>query len=243
MVKKDIENIIDQNKVINQNNIIDLADYFLNKMNLKKYVKNINFDNSYCSFYDNETFEINLNYNHMIEYAISNYSDSYCINYEMIFYLLHEISHSLQTKIIYESKQKLLASIYEDSYDRIKYFYDLYQTYHDDFLIEYNADLNGLIEASNFMRKLKNYAGDDYELINYILKNGYQKNNKLIISPVQKESIIVDEQFNYKEIINNKDYKKMNNYQKVLHGLPIEENTFNKFDDIKEVMVLKKVLK
>ena len=35
MVKKDIENIIDQNKVINQNNIIDLADYFLNKMNLK----------------------------------------------------------------------------------------------------------------------------------------------------------------------------------------------------------------
>ena len=88
MVKKDIENIIDQNKVINQNNIIDLADYFLNKMNLKKYVKNINFDDSYCSFYDNETFEINLNYNQMIEYAISNYSDSYCINYEMIFYLL-----------------------------------------------------------------------------------------------------------------------------------------------------------
>ena len=72
MVKKDIENIIDQNKVINQNNIIDLADYFLNKMNLKKYVKNINFDNSYCSCYANETFEINLNYNHMIEYAISN---------------------------------------------------------------------------------------------------------------------------------------------------------------------------
>ena len=179
----------------------------------------------------------------MIEYAISNYSDSYCVNYEMIFYLLHEISHSLQTKIIYENKQKLLASIYEDSYDRIKYFYNLYQTYHDDFLIEYNADLNGLIEASNFMRKLKNYAGDDYELINYILKNGYQKNNKLIISPVQKESIIVDEKFNYKNIINNKDYKKMNNYQKVLHGLPIEVNTFNKFDDIKEVMVLKKVLK
>lgn len=136
MVKKDIENIIDQNKVINQNNIIDLADYFLNKMNLKKYVKNINFDDSYCSFYDNETFEINLNYNQMIEYAISNYSDSYCVNYEMIFYLLHEISHSLQTKIIYENKQKLLASIYEDSYDRIKYFYDLYQTYHDDFLID-----------------------------------------------------------------------------------------------------------
>ena len=48
---------------------------------------------------------------------------------------------------------------------------------------------------------------------------------------------------NYKNIINNKDYKKMNNYQKVLHGLPIEVNTFNKFDDIKEVMVLKKVLK
>ena len=62
MIKKDIENIIDQNKIINQNNIIDLADYFLNKMNLKKYVKNINFDNSYSSFYDNETFEINLNY-------------------------------------------------------------------------------------------------------------------------------------------------------------------------------------
>ena len=48
---------------------------------------------------------------------------------------------------------------------------------------------------------------------------------------------------NISTIINNKDYKKMNNYQKVLHGLPIEENTFNKFDDIKEVMVLKKVLK
>lgn len=246
MVKNRLENVIENKQLLTKQDMELLIEYFVNQYKLNKEVRDVDFITNYGTYYDTDYDKINLNYNQLKEYATYNFKCFekdpelfyFFSNYELVYYLLHEIMHAKQINII-RNNQGLLKDIYEDSYNYINEFYNIYRKKHDEFLLEYNANVEGLIECYKFMISLENCLGYDIYSIYNLINEGYYKKKKNIISLIENESIMINEPFHYKKLISNSDYKNMNNLDKILNGLPIDLENYNKIEQIKEMKTLK----
>lgn len=140
---------------------------------------------------------------------------------ELIFTIYHEIQHLYQEKYPQNNYIYFLMKI--EKYIIInnpKY----YQTYHDNFLIEIDANLYGITKTIDY---LKNYP-------NYYLRNEEYLEKKQ--SEYLKNFKYYDEQIVFEEFhkIIKKDYKKILNEFKILNYFYKQNGEFQSLSDILE---------
>ena len=218
-----------------------LTDYYIEKLKLKKVISDIKFINNKGTHYDPYDCYLMINLFQLYDFATSRNNtygeeskefETYFSNLDLLYYLLHEIVHAKQMNIINrnEASCDLIRNTLKEGYDRLKYR-ELYKFYHDYFVIEHNANTLANIYAHEFSKDLDSF-GFDYHALQQYLKMAYTKPKDVILSPVERESAIVQMPINKTKILNSDDYKYLTEYEKVIYGLPINDKTYEKIKQI-----------
>jgi hypothetical protein len=217
------------------------TDYYVEKLKLKKVVSDIQFVNNGCTCYNQYDGYLIINLYQLYDFAISGNNtygeeskefEIYFSNLDLLSYLLHEIMHAKQMNIITRNEPScdLVRKALCEGYDRLKYS-DLYKFYHDYFLIEHHANTLANIYTHEFSRDLDSF-GFDYHALKHYLKIAYTKPKNVILSPIERESAIVQKPLDKTKILNSDDYKYLTEFEKVIYGLPIGDKTYEKIKQI-----------
>lgn len=235
-------------KYVNDKKLLDeriyekFTEYFVKKMKLDKVVTKIDFDNDIFSHYNQFEKKIVLNLDQIYDYAIGRSfingkkdvkENVYFINSELLFYLLHELTHGKQINIIEKREQsnELIIKALEDSYDRLQ-FQKLYNRFHDYYLIEHHANTEGQFMLSEFLYGLDDGYGFDVGPLYYYLTLAYEEYNKHVLSPLEKENMMFFIRLKIDEFMKKEEYLKMKEYDKIIFGFPVKEDTYEKINDV-----------
>ena len=188
---------VENNQLIDESFTMNYIKSELNNKNLEKYNNGIYFNDKtdFLAGYNyNKEFLIfnlkkikNLIVSTLPDKQINNNKEALNCNITMLHVINHELSHIMQKAIIMDNyvENELIKSIIEES---IYYQKNpkLYNKYHDKYIIEYNANLKGLIDTKKFIENTKYNCNNINDLIiNYINKSYYN------MSPVEKFNKIV----------------------------------------------------
>ena len=257
--------------------IVNNDDYFDNCISIKKtnekFAMATNYENTI--FENNKLTEkwifkkckyltknLNLKYNDK-NHHLQNKSDFITENFLLIFAYLHECSHVKQNLYAFNSKSEYsqINTIYyryksfvlQDS-SLIKIFIKniIYDTCHDNFFYERNANIESLKELMNIYNN--NFFKDEIDY-NYIKKlisymaldyyRGYEKKGNKIISPFEKTlkySLCLSLHFNFQnlpfEIIFEHGFPiTFNEYQEIFRSTKIFKNNYYKiFENFNNVV-------
>ena len=198
----------------------------LNNKNLEKYNNGIYFNDKtdFLAGYNyNKEFLIfnlkkikNLIVSTLPDKQINNNKEALNCNITMLHVINHELSYIMQKAIIMDNyvENELIKSLIEESiyYQRNP---KLYNKYHDKYIIEYNANLKGVIDTKKFIENTKyNCKNINDLIINYINKSYYN------MSPVEKFNKIIGKENNVSKYYNNPFYTQLTNNEIELYGLP-----------------------
>ena len=214
---------VENNQLIDESFTMNYIKSELNNKNLEKYNNGIYF-NDKTDFlagynYNKEFLIFNLkkiNVSTLPAKQINNNKEELNCNITMLHVINHELCHIMQKAIIMDNyvANELIKSIIEESiyYQRNP---KLYNKYHDKYIIEYNANLKGLIDTKKFIENTKYNCNNINDLIiNYINKSYYN------MSPVEKFNKIVWKENNVSKYYNNPFYTQLTNNEIELYGLP-----------------------
>ena len=194
---KTFTSLVENNQLIDESFTMNYIKSELNNKNLEKYNNGIYFNDKtdFLAGYNyNKEFLIfnlkkikNLIVSTLPDKQINNNKEELNCNITMLHVINHELSHIMQKAIIMDNyvANELIKSIIEESiyYQRNP---KLYNKYHDKYIIEYNANLKGLIDTKKFIENTKYNCNNINDLIiNYINKSYYN------MSPVEKFNKIV----------------------------------------------------
>ena len=194
---KTFTSLVENNQLIDESFTMNYIKSELNNKNLEKYNNGIYFNDKtdFLAGYNyNKEFLIfnlkkikNLIVSTLLDKQINNNKEALNCNITMLHVINHELSHIMQKAIIMDNyvANELIKSIIEESiyYQRNP---KLYNKYHDKYIIEYNANLKGLIDTKKFIENTKYNCNNINDLIiNYINKSYYN------MSPVEKFNKIV----------------------------------------------------
>ena len=194
---KTFTSLVENNQLIDESFTMNYIKSELNNKNLEKYNNGIYFNDKtdFLAGYNyNKEFLIfnlkkikNLIVSTLPDKQINNNKEALNCNITMLHVINHELSHIMQKAIIMDNyvANELIKSIIEESiyYQRNP---KLYNKYHDKYIIEYNANLKGLIDTKKFIENTKYNCNNINDLIiNYINKSYYN------MSPVEKFNKIV----------------------------------------------------
>ena len=199
---KTFTSLVENNQLIDESFTMNYIKSELNNKNLEKYNNGIYFNDKsdFLAGYNyNKEFLIfnlkkikNLIVSTLPDKQINNNKEALNCNITMLHVINHELSHIMQKAIIMDNyvANELIKSIIEESiyYQRNP---KLYNKYHDKYIIEYNANLKGLIDTKKFIENTKyNCKNINDLIINYINKSYY------CMSPVEKFDKIIGKDFN-----------------------------------------------
>ena len=223
---KTFTSLVENNQLIDESFTMNYIKSELNNKNLEKYNNGIYF-NDKTDFLDgynyNKEFLIfnlkkikNLIVSTLPDKQINNNKEALNCNITMLHVINHELSHIMQKAIIMDNyvENELIKSLIEESiyYQRNP---KLYNKYHDKYIIEYNANLKGVIDTKKFIENTKyNYKNINDLIINYINKSYYN------MSPVEKFNKIIGKENNVSKYYNNPFYTQLTNNEIELYGLP-----------------------
>lgn len=217
---------VENNQLIDESFTMNYIKSELNNKNLEKYNNGIYFNDKtdFLAGYNyNKEFLIfnlkkikNLIVSTLPDKQINNNKEALNCNITMLHVINHELSHIMQKAIIMDNyvENELIKSLIEESiyYQRNP---KLYNKYHDKYIIEYNANLKGLIDTKKFIENTKyNYKNINDLIINYINKSYY------CMSPVEKFDKIIGKENNVSKYYNNPFYTQLTNDEIELYGLP-----------------------
>ena len=217
---------VENNQLIDESFNMNYIKSELNNKNLEKYNNGIYFNDKtdFLAGYNyNKEFLIfnlkkikNLIVSTLPDKQINNNKEALNCNITMLHVINHELSHIMQKAIIMDNyvANELIKSIIEESiyYQRNP---KLYNKYHDKYIIEYNANLKGLIDTKKFIENTKyNCKNINDLIINYINKSYY------CMSPVEKFDKIIGKENNVSKYYNNPFYTQLTNDEIELYGLP-----------------------
>ena len=223
---KTFTSLVENNQLIDESFTMNYIKSELNNKNLEKYNNGIYFNDKtdFLAGYNyNKEFLIfnlkkikNLIVSTLLDKQINNNKEALNCNITMLHVINHELSHIMQKAIIMDNyvANELIKSIIEESiyYQRNP---KLYNKYHDKYIIEYNANLKGLIDTKKFIENTKyNYKNINDLIINYINKSYYN------MSPVEKFDKIIGKENNVSKYYNNPFYTQLTNDEIELYGLP-----------------------
>ena len=217
---------VENNQLIDESFNMNYIKSELNNKNLEKYNNGIYFNdktdflagyNYYKEFLIFNLKKIkNLTVSTLPDKQINNNKEALNCNITMLHVINHELCHIMQKEIIMDNyvANELIKSIIEESiyYQRNP---KLYNKYHDKYIIEYNANLKGLIDTKKFIENTKyNCKNINDLIINYINKSYY------CMSPVEKFHKIIGKENNVSKYYNNPFYTQLTNNEIELYGLP-----------------------
>ena len=223
---KTFTSFVENNQLIDESFTMNYIKSELNNKNLEKYNNGIYFNDKtdFLAGYNyNKEFLIfnlkkikNLIVSTLPDKQINNNKEALNCNITMLHVINHELSHIMQKAIIMDNyvENELIKSIIEES---IYYQKNpkLYNKYHDKYIIEYNANLKGLIDTKKFIENTKyNCKNINDLIINYINKSYY------CMSPVEKFNKIIGKENNVSKYYNNPFYTQLTNDEIELYGLP-----------------------
>ena len=223
---KTFTSLVENNQLIDESFTMNYIKSELNNKNLEKYNNGIYFNDKtdFLAGYNyNKEFLIfnlkkikNLIVSTLPDKQINNNKEALNCNITMLHVINHELSHIMQKAIIMDNyvENELIKSLIEESiyYQRNP---KLYNKYHDKYIIEYNANLKGLIDTKKFIENTKyNYKNINDLIINYINKSYY------CMSPVEKFDKIIGKENNVSKYYNNPFYTQLTNNEIELYGLP-----------------------
>lgn len=223
---KTFTSLVENNQLIDESFTMNYIKSELNNKNLEKYNNGIYFNDKtdFLAGYNyNKEFLIfnlkkikNLIVSTLPDKQINNNKEALNCNITMLHVINHELSHIMQKAIIMDNyvENELIKSLIEESiyYQRNP---KLYNKYHDKYIIEYNANLKGLIDTKKFIENTKyNYKNINDLIINYINKSYY------CMSPVEKFDKIIGKENNVSKYYNNPFYTQLTNDEIELYGLP-----------------------
>ena len=217
---------VENNQLIDESFNMNYIKSELNNKNLEKYNNGIYFNDKtdFLAGYNyNKEFLIfnlkkikNLIVSTLLDKQINNNKEALNCNITMLHVINHELCHIMQKAIIMDNyvENELIKSLIEESiyYQRNP---KLYNKYHDKYIIEYNANLKGLIDTKKFIENTKyNCKNINDLIINYINKSYYN------MSPVEKFNKIIGKKNNVSKYYNNPFYTQLTNDEIELYGLP-----------------------
>ncbi|MDD6387641.1 MAG: hypothetical protein PUA68_01050 [Bacilli bacterium] len=217
---------VENNQLIDESFAMNYIKSELNNKNLEKYNNGIYFNDKTdflaCYHYNKEFLIFNLKkiknliVSTLPDKQINNNKEALNCNISMLHVINHELNHITQKAIILDNyvENELIKSIIEESiyYQRNP---KLYNKYHDKYIIEYNANLKGLIDTKKFIENTKYNCKNINDLItNYINKSYYN------MSPVEKFDKIIRKENNVSKYYNNPFYTQLTNNEIELYGLP-----------------------
>ena len=203
---------VENNQLIDESFTMNYIKSELNNKNLEKYNNGIYFNDKtdFLAGYNyNKEFLIfnlkkikNLIVSTLPDKQINNNKEALNCNITMLHVINHELCHIMQKAIIMDNyvANELIKSIIEESiyYQRNP---KLYNKYHDKYIIEYNANLKGLIDTKKFIENTKYNCNNINDLIiNYINKSYYN------MSPVETFNKIIGKENNVLKYYNNHFY-------------------------------------
>lgn len=202
-------------------------DYLANTINMNTSINN----NCGLGYYDKTNKTINLDIakiyetiknktylKHVTQYS---FKDMEFIYGEILTMLFHELTHVKQCDMMIGNTESFIISMYQDSKKAIQDKY-LYDTFHDIYLTEHNANARGRLLSNIFMQK-HNITGYNETIHNtqYILAllNNYILIDDEIISPYDQFYILNNTLQQQKQLYKNLH---VGCYTSLLNGLPIK---------------------
>lgn len=196
-----------------KNELLDIASDYINKNNLKKYIKDIIFIND-----DDNTIPYIAGYSFKNKIILYNLEKALKENdyINIIYFMYHELVHVKQNKILNNFMPSIEKSLlrYDEQVFREYYYY--YFENHEKFLSEYNATIEGFINTME-------YTNEDIlnEIYNKILYY-YPDNNRSLLYSFYNDL----KALNIYEKINKKC--KYDDSKRLLLGLTINKETHDK---------------
>jgi hypothetical protein len=236
-----------KSEILSNEYMADFIEDFMKKNNLKNSLKGIGFVDPN----DEETKRILngplgysnkwivIDYERMINdilnyYNIKNYINGEQltkVNLTIIQMIYHELVHAIQYDIIdgYRDANFDIADLLDNSFYNAHSNRELYYKYHDLFLTEFNANMESAFLTDEFYDKvIKKVMKIDNpyldESIKIYLSNGYY-----IDSPLDKYNKLTKQKLN--------PAKGLNTYEKIIYGMPINNNEYEK---VKKLAIVKK---
>ena len=194
--------------------IIDIASDYIYNNDLKNYLKDIKFINNseqkvpYIAGYDSNNKIILFNYERAG-------NPKYKYN-DIIYFIHHELTHVKQSKISHNMFNSSEKELFKYAFKLQKDSYFLYLLEYFKFVTEYNATLEGKINAMNYLN-----INNKNEIVKEITKY-YNNYGESLLKEFYKD---IDEIDKYNKIVKKCTYE---DSKKILLGLPVESNTIEK---------------
>lgn len=212
----------------------ELAYNYIKENHIEDYIRTININNKVDTIgqynYDSYTLSMNpeKNYNINTRDSYNNAFQLCCsdkktdLDIRVLHVLFHELTHAKQNFIKNEQNNEL-SEIIKNENILIENNIFAYHDFHDKFVIEYNANMEGYIE----IMKLLDYNSVNYNrlkiLVYYYFLNQYIIDKENIVSP-----------YDWMRSIFGLDYVDTSNLslnKKILYGLPLEKDNY---EDVKQ---------
>lgn len=163
-----------------------------------------------------------------------------CIRFlEMLF---HELAHANQEMIIRGFKETnpiIKETLLEDAHI-FRWQYHLYDKHYDDFITEYNAEIMSKVMISHFLNEYNLLAelgcfNVESEL-SKMITNYYIKNDETSF-PIVRFKSITDNNYSKEDIMNEKGFNSLTEFDKIQYGMPLCETTTAKVQDLPKVKI------
>ena len=193
-----------KNKLITQNELIEIIKEYIDNHEINNDLKNIIFDDNIESYggydYDNKIIYINYNKH------LNKKKENYCINVnsELLNTTYHELSHIMQKKRFNDGS--MLGKIYFNEYMELLCNKEKYNQRHASYCMEYNASFMANMYTNKYL-----YNGINLKIIqkNLVLARILLYRNDRYPTMITKPPIY--------------DYDEINYLDRFLNGLPLKE--------------------
>lgn len=223
--------ILKEGKIIEDDKILELIEYYINTYKLESSINNFKIDKTLPTSYSTLKKEVIINKEEILNSKLKWFENE---NLNILWFILHELQHAKQCKIIKTTKNQLIKETLAENIFYTNANYNVYKNNHNDFITEYNANLISSLETVKTSLRL-NIKTNNASILKYLSQ--YKIINNKIKSPQQTINEILGTNYCEQELIEKKDYKNMSATLKILYGFPLETE---KFKDIQKKFIKKR---
>ena len=132
-----------------QNELLSIANNYIKKNNLENYIEDIKFLKSQNTILPEDVVAAYSSKTRQIFYNLESALKSYDQFLDLVYYMYHELTHVKQNKIRKENIFTIEKQLYDYEYNLVNWQHKIYELYYNCMSIEYNADIEGIINTRN----------------------------------------------------------------------------------------------
>ena len=230
----EVSRYLDGKSRISNEMLEELAYNYIKENHIEDYVKTININNKVDTMgqynYDSCSLSINPEKNYNINRReIRNNAFQLCcsdkkidLDIRVLHVLFHELTHAKQNFIKNEENNELSSIIKNENILAENNIY-AYHDFHDKFIIEYNANMEGYLEIMKLLESNSINLNRIQTLAQYYFLSQYNVEDNKIISPYEWMTYVFG--------LDYVDTSNLSFDKKILYGLPLGKD---KYEDVKQ---------